>query len=37
MKNEMFYGHEYEFASLEKLQKAMGKHIEYYNNKRIVT
>lgn len=35
MKNEMFYGHEYEFTSLEQLKKAMIKYIDYYNNKRI--
>lgn len=37
MKNEMFYGHEYKFVSLENLQKAMEEYIEYYNNERIVT
>ena len=35
MKNEMFYGHEYEFKTLEQLQKAMENYIEYYNNERI--
>ena len=35
MKNEMFYGHEYEFKTLEQLQKAMEEYIDYYNNKRI--
>ena len=35
MKNEMFYGHEYEFKTLEHLQKAMEEYIEYYNNERI--
>jgi len=35
MKNEMFYGHEYEFKTLEQLQKAMEEYIEYYNNERI--
>ena len=35
MKNEMFYGHEYEFASLEQLQKSMEEYINYYNNERI--
>ena len=35
MKNEMFYGHEYEFKTLEELEKAMIEYIEYYNNKRI--
>lgn len=35
MKNEMFYGHEYEFETLEQLQKAMEEYIDYYNNKRI--
>ena len=37
MKNEMFYGHEYEFKSLDDLEKAMHDYIEYYNNKRITT
>ena len=36
MKNEMFYGHEYEFKSLEELEKAMIKYIEYYNSERIM-
>ena len=35
MKNEMFYGHEYEFQTLEQLQEAMEDYIEYYNNERI--
>lgn len=35
MKNEMFYGHEYEFGSLDQLEKAMIEYIEYYNKKRI--
>ena len=35
MKNEMFYGHEYEFASLEQLQKSMEEYINYYKNERI--
>ena len=35
MKNEMFYGHEYEFKTLEQLQDAMEEYIDYYNNKRI--
>ena len=33
MKNEMFYGHEYDFKSLE---EAMIKCIKYYNNERIM-
>lgn len=36
MKNEMFYGHEFEFKSLEELEKAMIKYIEYYNKERIM-
>ena len=36
MKNEMFYGHEYEFRSLEELEEAMVKYIEYYNSERIM-
>ena len=35
MKNEMFYGHEYEFESLDQLEQEMIKYIEYYNNDRI--
>lgn len=35
MKNEMFYGHEDEFKSLEELQKAMEEYIDYYNTERI--
>lgn len=35
IKNEMFYGHEYEFKTLEELEKAMVKYIEYYNGERI--
>ena len=35
MKNEMFYGHEFEFETLEQLQKAMEEYIDYYNNERI--
>ncbi len=37
MKNEMFYGHEYEFESLDELERAMKEYIDYYNNKRIST
>ena len=35
MKNEMFYGHEYEFKDLDELEKAMVEYIDYYNNERI--
>ena len=35
MKNEMFYGHEYEFKSLDELKEAMEKYIAYYNTERI--
>lgn len=35
MKNEMFYGREYEFESLEYLKKEMKEYITYYNEKRI--
>ena len=35
MKNEMFYGHEYEFNSLDQLEQEMIKYIEYYNKDRI--
>ena len=35
MKNEMFYGHEYEFTSLDELELAMIDYINYYNTERI--
>ena len=35
MKNEMFYGHEYEFETLDQLRQAMEEYISYYNEKRI--
>lgn len=35
LKNEMFYGHEYEFQSLEQLEQAIREYIDYYNNHRI--
>lgn len=35
MKNEMFYGYEYEFKSLDQLKKEMIKYIDYYNKNRI--
>ena len=35
MKNEMFYGHEYEFKTLEELEIAMEEYIKYYNTQRI--
>lgn len=35
MKNEMFYGHEREFGTLEELKSAMDENIYYYNMKRI--
>lgn len=35
MKNEMFYGHEYEFETLQQLKEAMQEYIRYYNEERI--
>ena len=35
LKNEMFYGHEYEFQTLDQLKKAIEEYIDYYNTKRI--
>ena len=37
MKNEMFYGDEYTFQTLEDLKIAMEEYIEYYNTQRITT
>ena len=34
MKNEMFYGYEYIFQTLEELERAMEEYIDYYNNDR---
>ena len=35
LKNEMFYGHEYEFESIEELKQSIDEYIEYYNRERI--
>lgn len=35
LKNEMFYGHEYEFKTLDQLKEAIEDYIDYYNTKRI--
>ena len=35
LKNEMFYGHEYEFKSIEELKQAIDEYISYYNSERI--
>ena len=35
LKNEMFYGHEHEFQSLDQLKYAIDEYIDYYNTKRI--
>lgn len=35
VKNEMFYGHEDEFETLDDLRKAIEEYIEWYNPKRI--
>lgn len=35
LKNEMFYGHEDEFKTLDELKQAIEEYIEYYNTKRI--
>jgi transposase InsO family protein/transposase-like protein len=35
MKNEMFYGHEFEFKTLNDLKEAMDEYILYYNTERI--
>lgn len=31
----MFYGHEYEFKTLDQLEEAIVEYINYYNNNRI--
>lgn len=35
IKNEMFYGREHEFKTLEDLENAILDYVDYYNNKRI--
>jgi transposase InsO family protein len=35
IKNEMYYGHENEFETLDDLRKAIEEYIEWYNSKRI--
>ena len=35
MKNEMFYGQEYKYKTLDILKESMIEYIDYYNNKRI--
>ena len=35
MKDEMFYGHEAEFETLDALREAMEEYITYYNARRI--
>ena len=35
IKNEMYYGHEKDYASFEDFSKAVEEYIDYYNNKRI--
>ena len=37
IKNEMYYGHENEFETLDDLRKAIEEYIEWYNFKRIST
>lgn len=37
MKNEMFYGHEYEFETVDELEITMKEYIEYHNTQRITT
>lgn len=36
MKNEMLYGHEYEFETLQQLKEAMEEYIRYYNEEEPV-
>lgn len=35
MKNEIFYGHEHEFKTLNELKTSMEEYIDYYNKERI--
>ncbi len=35
LKDEMFYGHEYQFGAHEQLKQAISEYVDYYNNQRI--
>lgn len=35
LKNEMYYGHEYEFKTIDELKKAIEEYIKWYNEDRI--
>ena len=35
LKNEMFYGHEYEFKTIDELKKTIEEYIKWYNEERI--
>lgn len=37
LKNEMFYGHEHEFTTIDELRNAIKEYIDYYNTERIQT
>lgn len=37
LKNEMFYGHEFEFKTIKQLKGAIEEYINYYNTERIQT
>ncbi|MGX8835674.1 IS3 family transposase [Amedibacillus sp. YH-ame6] len=37
MKNEMFYGHEYEFEPSDELKIVMEEYISYFNTQRITS
>lgn len=37
MKEEMFYGNELNFTTIEELREAIKRYIEYYNNERLIT
>ena len=35
LKNEMYYGHEYDFKTIDELKKAIEDYIKWYNEERI--
>jgi len=35
LKNEMYYGHKYEFKTIDDLKKAIEDYIKWYNEERI--
>ena len=37
LKNEMYYGHEYEFKTIDDLKKAIEEYVKRYNNEERIS